>query len=523
MYRHAHHSHLLVMMSVPETKNTVTKAKQNIFHLSAAHLLFTFSFLFVFSCSEESVEFKEFEHQQSAVEPVAFDLNQLREKGSITAILNNSSTGYFIYRGQPMGYEFELLTLLANELDLKLQIKLTSDIDEAVRMLNEGEGDIIAFNMAVTTGRREQVAFTEHHNELKQVLVQRMPEDWRLMKRHQIEDILVRNPLKLDSMTVHVQRNSAYVTRLENLSEEIGGQINIVEAEAGVDAESLIKQVADGEIDFTVAEENVALVNATYYSNIDVKTPVSFPQKIAWATRTNAPQLLKTINGWLKGMKKQTDYYVIYNKYYKSPKASLRRVNSSYSSLSSDRISPYDDIIKKAADGLGWDWRLLAAQVYQESHFDAEAESWAGAIGLMQLMPDTGELYGVEDMYDPQQSLQAGVAYLSWLDGIWSKYVPDQEERIKFVLASYNAGQGHVLDARRLAQKFGKNPAQWEDVAYFLLKKSEAKYYNDPVVESGYCRGSEPTNYVEKILSRYERYKQLVNPDIVVAKAEASV
>ena len=501
----------------------MTKAKENIFSLSPIHLLFTFFFLFVFSCSEEHVEIEEYAHEQVAVEPVAFDLDQIRQKGSFTAILNNSSTGYFIYRGQPMGYEYELLTRLAEELDLRLQIKLTSDIDEAVRMLNEGEGDIIAFNMAVTSGRKEEVAFTEHHNELKQVLVQRMPENWRMMKRHEIEDILIRNPLELDNKTIHVQRNSAHAIRLENLSEEIGGQINIVEAEPGVDAETLIKKVADGEIDFTVAEENVALVNATYYSNIDVKTPVSFPQKIAWATRINAPQLLETVNIWLQGMKKQTDYYVIYNKYFKSPKASLRRVKSSYSSLSSDRISPYDDVIKEAADGLGWDWRLLAAQVYQESQFDAEAESWAGAIGLMQLLPETGELYGVEDMYDPIQSLRAGADYLRWLDGIWAKYVPDQEERIKFVLASYNAGQGHVLDARRLAQKFGKNPANWEEVSYFLLKKSEPEFYNDPVVESGYCRGSEPVNYVEKILSRYERYKQLVNPEVVVASAEASI
>lgn len=509
--------------SLPLKLGTVTKAKNYIIRLSPAHLYFTFLFLFVFSCSEENVGLQDFRHQQITVDPVDLDLDKIRERGTLTAILNNSSTGYFIFRGQPMGYEYELLTRLAEALDLKLQIKLTSDIDEAIRMLNEGEGDIIALNMAVTASRKKQVAFTEHHNEIKQVLVQRKPENWRSLKRHQIEDVLIRNPLDLDQKTIHVQRNSAYVTRLENLAEEIGGKIDIVQAEAGIDAENLIKKVSQGEIDYTVAEEDVALVNATYYSNIDVKTPISFPQKIAWATRINAPQLLETVNAWIQGMKKQTDYYVIYNKYFKSPKASLRRVRSTYSSLSSDRISPYDDIIREVADSLGWDWRLLAAQVYQESRFDARAESWAGAIGLMQLLPETGELYGVEDMYDPVQSLQAGAAYLSWLDEIWAKYVPNYEERIKFVLASYNAGQGHVLDARRLALKFGRNPASWEDVSYFLLKKSEPEFYNDPVVESGYCRGSEPVNYVEEVLSRYERYKQLVNPEVVVASAEAAI
>jgi membrane-bound lytic murein transglycosylase F len=505
------------------TISTVTKVKKYILPLSPVHLLFTFLFLFVFSCSEENVDLEKYRHQQVTVDPVDLDLDQIRERGTLVAILNNSSTGYFIFRGQPMGYEYELLIRLAEALSLKLQIKLTSDIDEAVRMLNEGEGDIIAFNMAVTGSRKKEVAFTEHHNEIKQVLVQRKPENWRGMKRHEIEDVLIRNPLELDQKTIHVQRNSAYAVRLENLAEEIGGQINIVQEEADVDVESLIKRVSQGEVNYTVAEEDVALVNATYYTNIDVKTPVSFPQKIAWATRINAPQLLETVNVWIKGMKKQADYYVIYNKYFKSPKASLRRVRSTYSSLSSDRISPYDDIIMEAADSLGWDWRLLAAQAFQESRFDVNAESWAGAIGLMQLLPETGDLYGIEDMYDPVQSLRAGAAYLSWLDEIWTKYVPNYEERIKFVLASYNAGQGHVLDARRLAQKFGKNPASWEDVSYFLLKKSEPEFYKDPVVESGYCRGSEPVKYVEEVLSRFERYKQLVKPGVIVASTEASV
>lgn len=450
------------------------------------------------------------------------DLDAIRQSDTLTAILNNSSTGYFIYRGQPMGYEYELLSLLAKDLDLRLQIRLSSDIDEAISMLNNGEGDIIAFNMAVTTHHQQAVSFTEHHNEVRQVLVQRKPENWHIMKRHEIEDQLIRNPLDLDQQTIHVQRNSAYAIRLENLAEEIGGKINIVQEEPGMDAEALIRKVADGTIDYTVADEDVALVNATYYSNIDVKTPISFPQKIAWATRSNAPKLLHAVNDWIQRMKKQTDYYVIYSKYYKSPKATLRRVRSNYSSLSSDRISPYDDYIRQAADSLGWDWRLLAAQIYQESRFDPTAESWAGAIGLMQLLPETGELYGIEDMLDPVQSLRAGTAYLKWLDDIWQKYVPDDQERIKFVLASYNAGQGHVLDARRLALKAGRNPASWEDVSYFLLRKSDPTYYNDPVVKSGYCRGREPVNYVIDILSRYENYRQLVNPELIMASNAGS-
>lgn len=488
--------------------------------LRLAVFLLVTSFILISCKKEGDVVNQEVNQEASYLEPVGFDIDLIRQRGSLIAILNNSSTGYFIYRGQPMGYEYELLTRLAGELKLKLEIKLTHDIDEAIHMLNSGEGDIIAFNMAVTSSKKNYIAFTEHHNEVKQVLVQRKPENWRTMKRHEIEDILIRNPLALEGREIHVQKNSAHAARLANLEEEIGGKIEIIENAEGLNTESLIKKVAEGELDYTVADEDIALVNATYYPIIDVRTPISFPQKIAWATRKNAPDLLNAVNKWIHSMKKNTEYYVLYNKYFKSPKATLKRVRSDYSSIVNNNISPYDNMIKQVADSLGWDWRLLAAQVYQESHFDTQAESWAGAIGLMQLLPATGEMYGISNMLDPAQNLKAGVAYLNWLDKIWKKYIPDSEERIKFVLASYNAGQGHVLDARRLAHKYGKNPNKWDgNVAYFLELKSKPEYYNDPVATSGYCRGSEPVNYVDQILSRYESYKHLVKQEPVILEA----
>ncbi len=457
-------------------------------------------------------------------EPVAFDLDQIRERGRITAILNNSSTGYFIYRGQPMGYEYELLTRMADALGLKLDIVLASNVNEAITLLNEGKGDMIASNMAVTTSKQDYVAFTEHHNEVRQVLVQRKPANWRSMKHHEIENVLIRKPLDLEGKEIHVQQNTAFASRLSNLQEEIGGKIKIKEHNEGLDTEAMIRQVADGTIDYTVADEDVALVNATYYPILDVKTAISFPQKIAWATRKNSPQLLESVNKWIHSMKKQTDYYVLYSKYFKSPKATLKRIHSDYSSLASNNVSPYDDMIKQVADSMGWDWRLLASQIYQESQFDTRAESWAGAVGLMQLLPETGALYGISNMTDPQQSIRAGTAYLNWLDRMWTKYISDSEERMKFVLASYNAGQGHVLDARRLAQKYGKNPNKWDNnVEYFLEMKSRPEYYNDPVVSSGYCRGSEPVNYVEQILRRYNSYKQLLDTPEPAVALEASL
>ncbi len=208
-------------------------------------------------------------------------------------------------------------------------------------------------------------------------------------------------------------------------------------------------------------------------------------------------------------MKKGPLYNITYNKYFRNPK-SVRLVRSDYSSITGGRISEYDDLIKQWADSLNWDWLLLAALIYQESKFDPNAKSWAGAHGLMQLIPATARRFGASNIYDPVQNISSGARYILHLDELWQDIITNKEERLKFVLASYNVGPGHVLDARRLAKKYGKDPNVWDNnVSFYLIQKSKPKYYNDPVVKQGYCRGEEPVNYVHKILSRYQRYLEI--------------
>jgi membrane-bound lytic murein transglycosylase F len=197
-------------------------------------------------------------------------------------------------------------------------------------------------------------------------------------------------------------------------------------------------------------------------------------------------------------------------------------MQSDYSSLGGNKLSPYDDLIKAGAEKLGWDWRLLAAVVYQESKFNPGGESWAGARGLMQLMPETAKRFGASDVNNPKESMKAGVNYLMYLEKYWAKRVPDQQERLKFILASYNAGLSHILDARKLCVKYGKDDAIWEDVEFFLLKKSDPKYYRDPLVKTGYCKCEEPVNYVRFVLERFEEYKIHIRlPEFEVAALDS--
>jgi membrane-bound lytic murein transglycosylase F len=448
----------------------------------------------------------------SPVQPT--DLSEIRARGKLIAITGYDATSYFIYKGRPMGYEFELLSLLANHLGLKLEIMISKDRDELFRLLERGEGDILAANLTVTGDRAEEYTFTDFLMTTRQVLVQKKPDGWQRMKLHEIDDALIRNPIELSGKTVHVREGSSYYDRLQNLSSEIGGGIGIIPVASDVPTEELIRQVAEGEIAYTVADENLAMINLAYYPGIDIATEISLPQQIAWVIRDRAPELLEAVNGWIREARKGVAYHAIYEKYFMSRRGFRERLSGDILTEPSAQLSPYDDLLKARAAVIGWDWRLLASQVYQESLFDPNATSWAGAVGLMQLLPETAVSFGAVDIEDPIENIMAGTSYIRWLEDYWD-LIPDAAERRKFVLASYNVGYGHVEDARRLASKFGADQNRWEGhVATFMLRLSNPLYYGDEVVKNGYCRGEEPVNYVDEIFERYEHYRRFVPPAV---------
>ncbi|PIZ64927.1 MAG: lytic transglycosylase F [Candidatus Marinimicrobia bacterium CG_4_10_14_0_2_um_filter_48_9] len=440
-------------------------------------------------------------------------LAQIKARGELVALTRYNTSSYFIYKGQPMGYEYEMLKLLANYLDVDLKIVATDDWSGMFDALENGQGDIIAANLIVSESRATKLAFTDSYRITRQVLVQRKPDGWRKMTTHGLNASLIRDPVALIGRTVSVRQSSAYYTSLVELSRELGGNINIDPIPEDVETEELIKLVAEGKIDFTVADEDVARLNQAYFSNLDVETVLSLPQSIAWAVRKDAPHLLSEVNKWLNSLQSTYDptFNVIYKKYYKNNQAFARHMTSAYSSKNGDKISEYDDLFRINASRIGWDWRLIAAQAFEESHFDIHTESRMGAVGMMQLLPTTGKDFGANNLRNPAENIRAGASYLKWLDEYWSKEILDPNERLKFVLASYNAGQGHIQDARRLATKYGYSSDLWDgNVALFLLKKSKKKYYNDPIVRFGYCRGIEPFNYVKGVLNRYEHYKKML-------------
>jgi membrane-bound lytic murein transglycosylase F len=443
----------------------------------------------------------------TATPQVEIDLEAIRSRGYINALVDNNSVSYFIFRGEPVGFEYELLQQFAEDIGVELRVRIISGVEESIDLLNKGEGDLIAFPLTITEERSKYISFSRPLFNTTQVLVQKKP-----IEPDSISGTLIRLHADLIGKQVYVMKGSSFKDRLQRLSEEIGGQIVIVEDSAGAETESLIRQVALGEIPYTVTDQTFAMVNASVYPELDINTVISLPQEIAWSTRTNSPELNNAINAWLGKVKKGGMFRYTYDKYFNSPRTAVIRMSSDYSSLSGGKLSIFDETIQKEAKAVGWDWRLVASIVYQESGFNPNVRSWAGAVGLMQLMPAASKQFKLGNAYDPVQNIQAGIRVLQYLDGLWAKTVSDPAERLKFVLASYNVGVSHVIDARNLASKYGKDPTKWEgNVETYLLLKTKSQYYRDPVVSAGYCRCYGPVNYVKEVLGRFEAYKAHIN------------
>jgi membrane-bound lytic murein transglycosylase F len=449
------------------------------------------------------------EEHSFAKEPIlVYDLPDIQKNKSLTVLVDNNSVSYFIYRGNPMGYEYELLQLLAGHLKVKLKIKVISGIEEAIDKLNRGEGDLLAFPLTVTESRKAWLSFTDPFFSTHQVLVQKKPVNWRMQPPVVIERKMIRDTTQLVGKEVYVKKSSVFKERLTQLSKELGGGIIIKEDSADAETESLIQKVATGEVKYAVADYALAQVNSLYYPNIDINTKLSLPQQIAWGVRKNSPELLAFINKWIGKVKKNRMHQVLYDKYFNSPRFSLTLVSSDYSSLTGDKLSPYDQQLKEASEMLGWDWRLLASVAYQESNFNPNVKSWAGAVGLMQVMPMTAQFFGIHNVWDPKQNIFASARFFKFLDDYWKKTVPNDSERLKFVLASYNVGLSHVIDAQKLSRKYGHKVDVWDnEVEFFLQQKSNPKYYRDVLAAAGYCRCNGPVIYVKQVLERYEEYK----------------
>ncbi len=425
------------------------------------------------------------------------EIMAIRQRGELTVWTLNDPTSYFVYRGQNMGYQYDLAKELARSLGVKLRLKIAKDEDDMIRRLCNNEGDLIAYNLTITNERKKQVAFCDEEHINYQVIVQKSGKQMALRATDLIGKDVYAYPGK-------------HMDRLQSLNKELGEGIRIHRLRKdSLTMENAMEQVAKGKIPFLLSDKDYALVNQTYLSGLNSDLEITFGQRTAWAVRTDSPQLLRFINEWHNRKTSKATVKSGIQRYFRMNKGII---HSPIYSIQDGQISPFDDLFRKYASEIGWDWQLLASLAYAESNFNPNVVSWAGAVGLMQLMPATARNMGVPagQEKDPEQSIKASVRYIARLQRIFRNVTPVSEQS-KFVLASYNSGEGHILDAMALAEKYGKNKYLWDHhVAEFILLKSQPEYYQDPVCKNGYFRGTVTYNFVYDIINRAEYYRTKV-------------
>lgn len=413
-------------------------------------------------------------------------------------------TSYFNYRGEIMGFDYENVKRFAEDEGMVLDLKVAPSLQALLKMVQDGEVDLAAYPVPYIEEYNNLVRHAGHKEVTWQVLVQPAG-------GNRISDVT-----QLVGKTVYVEKDSKYHYRLQNLDQELGGGIDIVPiSRDSLITEDLIVMVDHGEIPLTVVDSDIAELNKSYYPRLDIGMKISLDQYSSWAVRNDCDSLAARLDRWDKKDDNSDMLRAVYKKYFEMSKNNIgyEDVTMTYGLKVRDgKVSPYDEIFKRHASITGYDWHLLAAIGYNESRFDNSVVSWAGARGLMQLMPATARAMGIspDQLNNPDANVLAAARLLKKLDSSLESKVKNPAERMKFVIAAYNCGLGHIYDAIALAGKYGLAPDVWTgNVSEAALMKSRPQYYNDPVVKNGYFRGRETTEFVERVMSAYDYFKRM--------------
>lgn len=403
------------------------------------------------------------------------------------------SSSYFHFRNDVLGYDVDLATHFAQFAGRPLRVHVATSQRQLYDMLRSGRVDLIAHTQYETRQLRQEFAFVAWQEDSYMVLVQRIGLN------------TVTELTELRGKTIHVIENSVEYQRLKKLKKELGGQLTITTVSDTVSRDELIERVAQHKIDYTVAHHKLAVQHQQNNRRLDARVALGFHQRNGWIVRKRSTELISAIAEWESSPETELAKSQLYGRYMvRNPYFAARHVR-----VPKGAISPYDEYFKKYAAEINWDWRLLASIAFHESNFDSAQISRRGAAGLMQLMPRTAASLGLDlqNIHNPEKNIEAGVQYIKSLNMMFRK-IENLEERRKFILAAYNSGPAHVMDAMALAEKHGRNPHLWfGHVEYFLTKKQDPEYYNDEVVRYGAFRADETVRYVRNTLNTFNRFK----------------
>ena len=411
----------------------------------------------------------------------------------------NGPTSYYMWKGVLMGFDYDLAMKFAKKHNLELEIVVAPYGESLIDRLKENKGDIAGAASTITDERiQEGIAFSAPYLEVPEQILSNN----KTPKIESLQD--------LNGKTVTVRAYSSFIETAKKLQNS-GIQLKLEIADPTISYAQLINLVASGEVAMTIVDANAAEIAASLHDTLVAGIIVTKPRPQGWMVAAENKELLEKISAFIREYRGTDDYVKKVATYFKPNEKFTKRMAARV--RPGEDLSPYDKLVKEVAQKYQLDWRLVTAQMWQESSFDPKAESSVGAQGLLQVMPRTAQEMGYPPpLFEPRRAIRAGVKYLNWIRNRFDTDV-SLENRLWFSLAAYNAGIGHVYDAQRLARELGLDPNVWfGHVEKAMLKLSEPRYYHK--ARYGYARGAEPVEYVRNISTLYQAYTDVSSSDV---------
>jgi len=441
-----------------------------------------------------------------------------QDKEIIVVTHNGPSTYYVNGDSQFAGLEYDLVKLFVKELgpDYTVKFLVVSNITQIIPNLEKGKAHFAAAGLSVTPKRQESMRFSVPY----QTVQERLVYNKEIMERN--NEHAPKSLKELSGKTLIVPEGTSYAERLSSLGSEYPQFY--WQKLPNISSDELLEQVAEGSLDYTIADDHLVSVVQNYYPNLGAGLAIGEPEKLAWAFPKNGdPWLLNKANAFFERIKKDGTLNSLLDRYY----GHSDRLNpldvTTFLKRTKSLLPQYIRLFKHAQELTGLDWRLLAAISYQESHWDTFNTSPTNVRGLMMLTEETADRLGVTDRLDPKQSIIAGARYILTLRDMVPKRI-QEPDRTWIALAAYNIGYAHVEDARVLAQRLKLNPDSWADLKKTLPLLNRVEYHS--TVKYGYASGGAPVIFVESIrtyhniLERYEPQHTPVLPDFNLAELD---
>lgn len=409
-------------------------------------------------------------------------IEKIRQEGVLLVLTRNAPTTYFLGRNGYEGFEYELVNAFADHLGVEAKFIALDTTHDILEKLTKGEGHFGAAGLTRTKEREASFLFGPDYLEVQQQVVSRR----RGRKPKNLDD--------LTTMRLAIIAGSSYEERLLQLQMQFPHMHWTATLEK--ETEELLEDVWSREIDCTIADSNIVAINRRYFPELQVAFSLGTAEQLAWALGPDCAELLPEMETWFKAFEASGALDALKERYFAFVPIFDYVDIRSYKRRILSRLPKYERYFKEAAGKNDFDWTLLAAQAYQESHWLARATSPTGVRGIMMLTQNTSEQLGIEDRLDPKSSIFGGAQYLRQIYNRLPETVVGQDRKF-FALAAYNVGYGHLMDARRLAKRKKLNPNLWRDVRTILPLLSQKRYYRQ--LRYGYARGMEPVRYVQRI------------------------